>query len=1133
MKSFQLAEKSFLKFLLIMKLTVVFILFFALNASADGFGQGKLSLNFKKTEIANILTTIEKQTSYRFLYNNDLADLKQKVNLSVKDAELKEVLDAIFAKTDLAYQFMENNLVVIKEAGGPEASYELQATITGKVTGEGDSALSGVTVQVKGTNRGTTTNAQGAYSINATENDVLVFSYVGYETQEQAVGNKTEINVALVAAKTNLEQVVVIGYGTASKRDLTGSIAKVEGKEIADKPNANPVSSLQSKVAGLSVVTSGTPGKAPDVRIRGTISIGSVAPLYLVDGIFTSSIDYLNPNDIESIEVLKDPSSLAIFGVRGAPGVIAITTKKAKAGQVIINVNSSYGFKDLTDKIEMANADEFKMLLAEEGQNRYNETQATAINDFIATSLPSWTGNTDWVDALTRTAHFTTNNISFAGSTDRNKLYMGVGYSLDEGLVKHIQYERLNLSVNDEFKLSKSIKFGFNFIGSREELPYDGAVGELAQAKRVAPIVPSGTTPVFTQNPYGTDSAEYNLYYTVPVIQNTLNNPLGELENNWNKTIDVRYRTLGNAFVEINFLRHFTFRSTLYADMSNEDKRVYTPLYNQFDPSINSVVAVNQLTGVTQEKIEQKSFQQDEILTYKNKFGDHSLSVTAGFTTYYAYFSMLHDEVKQKSGTDPIPDNKRFWYVSNGFGIPAPGYSDQYESATLSGLVRALYNFRNKYYLNGSFRRDGSSLIYNPDTRYQSFWAVGAAWEISREDFMANQKFFDYLKIKGSIGVLGNQNTYNTRYPYFPTISQGNTAVFGNSVFPSFSNNYLVDKNLQWETVHSKEVGFEFTALTNRLHGEIVYYDKQTKDMLTYLRPPGVLPTLGNFGSVSNKGFEFTAGWDQKLSKDFSFSVSANLTTYKNKVTKLDYPLPADEQFPNQTQVGYPIGYFYGYVVEGVYQSYADKLSSPVFTEFAVGPGDLKYKDINGDGKIDADDKTIIGNPTPDFTYGGSIGLNYKNFNLGIDVSGVYGNEIYRYWNTSENIFSVYNYPKYALNRWHGPGTSNWVPILDQTHKVNRVASTFGIEDGSYFRIRNIQLGYNFNPALLSRIHIKSAKIFVNVQNLKTWRNNLGYSPEFAGTETNGQPATSFGIDIGDANSAIPRIITAGINVTF
>jgi TonB-linked SusC/RagA family outer membrane protein len=502
MKSFITdGKKPFFKFLVIMKLTAVFILFCAVQASADGFGQQKLNLKFKKTEISAVLSSIEKQTNYRFLYNNDLSDLKQKVNLDVKDAELRQVLDAIFANTDLAYQFMENNLVVIKAAGESDSTYDVQAVVTGKVTDENGAALGAVSVQIKGTNKGTTTNATGVYSINAAGTDVLVFSYVGYETQEIAVGDKTQINVTMAPAKsTSLEQVVVIGYGTAQKRDLTGSITKVDGKEVADKPNPNPIASLQGKVAGLSVVNSGTPGQQPDIRIRGTVSIGQVHPLYVVDGIFQDNIDYLNPNDIESIEVLKDPSSLAIFGVKGATGVIAITTKKAKAGQTIINFSTSYGFKKLVDKIKLANASQFDTLFKQE-----NDNNGVATPDYSAL-----TANTDWIDAVTRTGHFSNNTISISGSTEKNRFNFSGGYLYDEGIILHEKLQRWTASLSDEFKVTKNIKLGVNFNGSRQENPYD-ATWVLDAARKVMPQVYAGTKPYLVQNPYGGDSITENL----------------------------------------------------------------------------------------------------------------------------------------------------------------------------------------------------------------------------------------------------------------------------------------------------------------------------------------------------------------------------------------------------------------------------------------------------------------------------------------------------------------------------------------------------------------------------------------------------------------------------------------------
>jgi TonB-linked SusC/RagA family outer membrane protein len=990
--------------------------------------------------------------------------------------------------------------------------------ITGKVSGEGGVPLSNVSVSVKNTNRGTTTNAQGNYSIDAPTNATLVFSYVGFATQEVRVSGQTEINVSLQPASQSMNEVVVIGYGVASKRDLTGSIVKIAGKEVADKPNTNPVASLQGKVAGLSVVNSGTPGQAPDIRIRGTISIGSVTPLYVVDGVFNDNIDYINPNDIESIEILKDPSSLAIFGVRGAAGVIAITTKRAKTGQVLVNFNASYGFKKLVDKIKLADAATFQTLFEEEKVN-------IGVTDPFDYSL--WPANTDWIDAVTRTGHFNADNVSILASTDKNKFGMGLGYTMDEGLIRHEKLEKVTMSLNDEFKITKGIRIGFNLNAARQNAPYD-ATWILDAARKDVAMVPSGTKTVFTKNPYGVDSANYNLYWALPGIQNSgVVNPLITLENEWNKTINVEYRTVGSAFAEINFLKYFSWKSTVYADMSNVNVRRYTPLYSAYDAATNSAYLYSTSTAVNEDDYTYRKFQQDHILNFKKSFGSHNLTALAGWTTYYFGNFNRHGQVSQSSTGSPIPDDKRFWYINNGFGDNQSqrARSDQRERTTASALVRALYNYEGKYYLNASYRKDGSSQI-SPANRWQDFWAVGAAWEMTKERFMQNQHWFDFVKLKGSIGVLGNQNTYGYDYPFYPGLVGGSAAVFGNNIYNAYSQSYLPNPNLKWETVKAKEIGVELAALKNRLRFEAAYFDKVTKDLMTFI--PGINGAtngLDNIGSIKNNGLELTASWDQKFSRDLSLNVSANLTTYKNKVLELATKDFAIINGYNRTVVGLPIGSFYGYIVEGIYQSYADKLKSPVNTEFSYGPGDLKYKDINGDGIINTADKTVIGNPTPDFTYGGSVNLSYKGIELGIDVGGVYGNEIYRNWGGTESPFQRVNYPAFKINRWHGEGTSNWDPILGQDHRVNYESSTYGIEDGSYFRIRNLQIGYNFGRNLIARAKMKSLRAFVNVQNLKTWKHNLGYTPEFGGS------ATSFGIDY--AGGAIPVVTTFGLNVTF
>jgi TonB-linked SusC/RagA family outer membrane protein len=1124
------------KVLLAMKLTTLLTLFFALNVSAHGFGQDKISLKVKKTEISGVLRSIEKQTNYRFLYNDKLEDIREKVSINVKEASLADVLSLLLEKTRLLYEVMDNNLIVIKE--DPNAPPRIpDVVIRGKVTGEGGAPLFGVSVQVKGRTIGTTTNTDGSFVLTVPDANVtLVISSVGYDQQEIALGGRTDITVALVISIKVQDAVVVIGYGTAAKRDLTGSIVKISGKEVADKPNTNPVASLQGKVAGLSVVNNGTPGQAPDIRIRGTVSIGQVHPLYVVDGIFNDNIDYLNPNDIESIEVLKDPSSLAIFGVKGATGVIAITTKRAKAGQTVINFNTSYGFKKLVDKIKMANAAQFKALFDEENANN-----GVATPDYSAL-----TANTDWIDAVTRTGKFNNNNLSISGATDKNKFNLGLGYLTDEGIILHEKLEKMQLSFSDEFKVNKSIKIGVNFNASRQNNPYN-ATSKLDDARKAMPQISAGTRAFRVANPYGGDSINANVYSGLATaFQNSgVVNPVLELENTWNKQVSIEYRNVGSIYAEINFLKYFNWRSTFYADMSTVNTRQYSPLYYAYDPMSNTPYLYGDKTQVAEYDNTYRKFQQDHILTFRKNFGDHGVTATAGFTTfYYGNFNRSGVAKPYTSGNAlPIPDDKRFWYINTQFNDPTTtlASSDQGEYATASALFRVLYNYKGKYFLNASFRNDGSSQIPEKN-RHQNFWAVGAAWDISKEAFMQNIRQIDYLKLKGSIGVLGNQtatdqNGLPLNYPAYPRINTGISAVFGTNIYGAAQPSYQANPDLKWESVQAQEVGVELNAFKNRLHFEANYFNKTTKNLMSYLSKGslGLPDELTNGGSIRNWGEEFAASWNQNINRDFSVNVGGNITFLKNKVLSIAEGTVAgyfSRQFANngsaeaRTQPGLPIGAFYGYVVEGVYQSYSDILASPVASAIgAYRPGDLKFKDLNGDKKITADDRTMIGNPTPKFTYGASINVNYKNFSLGIDVGGVYGNQVFRVWGSLESPFQRVNYPAFKINSWNGPGTSNWDPIISQADRFNYNGSTYNIEDGSYFRIRNIQLGYDFNQRMISKAKIKNLRLFANVQNLKTWKNNYGYTTEFGGD------ATAFGFDF--AGGAIPVVTTFGLNVTF
>jgi TonB-linked SusC/RagA family outer membrane protein len=1102
------------KLLLIMKLTCILTVFCMLDTFAHVNAQ-TVTLTMQDAEISKVLATIEKQSNFRFLYNSRLRELKQKVDVAFNNADIADVMTTLFARTKLTYRRLENNLIAIRS----EETADQDKRITGRISNDANEPLAGVSVSVKGTNRGTSTNANGDFELSVPENATLVISAVGYLNQEIVVGSQTNLVVKLLQSTVKMDEIVVIGYGTASKRDLTGSIAKVTGREVADKPNTNPIASIQGKVAGVSVVNSGRPGQEPDIRIRGTVSRFQTKPLYVVDGLLNDNINFVNPSDIESIEVLKDPSSLAIFGVRGANGVIIVTTKKAKTGQLIVNVSSTYGVKKIVDKVEMTDANQFKMLFDEQLVNQ---------NAAPFTYYDRYQGNTDWVDLISnKSATVNTNNISVTSGTEKNKFYFGLGYIKEEGLIKHETLEKILLNINDELRINKNIKVGFTLNGYRSLLPQ---LHEFGSAINATPIVEpiDETTGLYNKLPDQIGGPQ-------------IANPLLGVEATRNTDLGREYRAIGSIYGEVTFLKNLTFRASYYADLGFNDRRRYTPFIEVYAADFDAVTpqAGFNFTRVYQSETKFQKFQQEYLLTFKKDFGDHGLTAMAGFTTYFNDYNETNGQVTQVIGSTPIPNDKRFWYLDNFFGDPASRVTAipdptpdlfgntkplQWEQATVSYLFRALYNYKGKYLLNASFRRDGSSEIPT-DNRWQDFIAIGAAWEMSREDFMSEQKIFDYLKIKGSWGVLGNQYV-GIHYPFFPQLQGGSTAVFGDNIVNAYVPSYLPDPNLKWETVSSMEVGVEFFTLNNRLRVEANYFNKVTDNLLSTIPQIGVaIPGITNAGKIKNSGIEASATWSDNLTRDLQYSISGNITTLNNKVTELYTDGFEVIDGSSRVTVGRPIGYFYGYVHDGIYQSYADKLGAPNASSLGdYGPGDIRFKDIDEDGDVDVNDRTIIGNPTPDFIYGFSFSLNYKGFDAGVDFQGVYGNEIFRDWGNG-NTFAFFNYRSDRLGRWHGEGTSNWEPQVNDMQSINKQASTYMIEDGSYLRIRNLQLGYNFSSNLLSKVYIKTLRLFVNAQNLKTFKRNSGFTPEFGGS------AIRFGVDGG--SYPVPAIYSAGVNVTF
>ena len=868
-------------------------------------------------------------------------------------------------------------------------------TISGVVTDKTGETVIGASVRVKGQeSKGSITDINGKYQIvDVASNATLIFSYIGMREQEIAVNGRSTINVKMEEDSQLIDEVVVVGYGSAKKRDLTGSIVTVKADEIASKPSTNPLASIQGKVAGVQVVNTGRAGQDPEIRVRGTNSINGFKPLYVVDGLFTDNINYLNTADIESMEILKDPSSLAIFGVRGANGVIIITTKRAKIGKTMVNINSSVGWKVIYDRVGVTNAEEFKMLyneqLISQGSDPYDYTQ--------------WTGNTDWQNEIFQTGFLTNNNVSITGATDKSKFYLGLGYVMEEGSIKTEKLNKFTVNLNSEYSVTDFLRFGFQLNGVRAKYPdakgVDGAL-------KAAPIAP-------------THDLESGLIHTLPDFQRAqVWNPLIETELRGAHNKSENYRVAGNVFGEIDILKNLTFKATFSMDYASSQGRSYSPLIYVYNPDVEGgKERLTERESVNQSKSTSLAAQSDYVLTYLGQFGNHGLTLTAGLTTNYNESSSLSGGRSQLAGYGILvgDDPDRWWLSTIDDVSTATNGGSQSDRFTMSYLFRALYNYKNRYLLNASFRRDGSSVFYKTGNTWDNFYSFGAGWVMTEEKFMQNQNVINFLKLKGSWGVLGSQNT-GSSYPAYATIVSSGSAVFGDNIIAGKGPNKLISPTLGWERNYSWEVGFDMHMFNDRLQLSPVYYNKTTKDMLTSI--PGIagtVPGLQNVGEIRNRGFELSASWNDKIGEDWRYGLGANLSTIDNKVLSLvnkDYNIISG---PSRVSEGYPIGYFYGYKVEGVYQNEDDIRFSPINSVGSVTPGDLKFADVDGNGKITDNDRTMIGNPTPDFTYGFNVNLGWKNLDLTVDMMGVYGNEIYRNWGSSS--YAQLNYRTEQLNR--------------------------------------------------------------------------------------------------------------------
>lgn len=668
-------------------------------------------------------------------------------------------------------------------------------TISGVVTDKTGETVIGASVRVKGQeSKGSITDINGKYQIvDVASNATLIFSYIGMREQEIAVNGRSTINVKMEEDSQLIDEVVVVGYGSAKKRDLTGSIVTVKADEIASKPSTNPLASIQGKVAGVQVVNTGRAGQDPEIRVRGTNSINGFKPLYVVDGLFTDNINYLNTADIESMEILKDPSSLAIFGVRGANGVIIITTKRAKIGKTMVNINSSVGWKVIYDRVGVTNAEEFKMLyneqLISQGSDPYDYTQ--------------WTGNTDWQNEIFQTGFLTNNNVSITGATDKSKFYLGLGYVMEEGSIKTEKLNKFTVNLNSEYSVTDFLRFGFQLNGVRAKYPdakgVDGAL-------KAAPIAP-------------THDLESGLIHTLPDFQRAqVWNPLIETELRGAHNKSENYRVAGNVFGEIDILKNLTFKATFSMDYASSQGRSYSPLIYVYNPDVEGgKERLTERESVNQSKSTSLAAQSDYVLTYLGQFGNHGLTLTAGLTTNYNESSSLSGGRSQLAGYGILvgDDPDRWWLSTIDDVSTATNGGSQSDRFTMSYLFRVLYNYKNRYLLNASFRRDGSSVFYKTGNTWDNFYSFGAGWVMTEEKFMQNQNVINFLKLKGSWGVLGSQNT-GSSYPAYATIVSSGSAVFGDNIIAGKGPNKLISPTLGWERNYSWEVGFDMHMFNDR-----------------------------------------------------------------------------------------------------------------------------------------------------------------------------------------------------------------------------------------------------------------------------------------------------------------------------
>ncbi len=1067
-----------------------------------------LSLNLKGVNVAALFSEIEKKTDYKFVYDRSILSVGTLFTFEENEITLLDLLNRISIVSEIRFKQVNNNIIVRRneKSRSPEIqNLVVDVPVKGTVVDNKGIPIPGVTVSVPGTGIGTVTDIDGNYNLNVDEGSTLVFSFVGFSPTRVAIAGKSIINVTLEEDISALEEVVVMGYGTQKRSDITGAIGMVGAKEFEDEPIIQVGQALQGKVAGLQVSqNSGAPGSGLLIRIRGTGTVNSAEPLYVVDGNPNANPLDLVPEQIESIQVLKSASAAAIYGAQGANGVILISTKQGKAGKSQLDVNFSQGWQQIQKEFPVTNAREYAIL--------YNEGLVNAGQKPLYPNPDALGEGTNWQKEVFQIAPMTDVSVSASGGSESSRYFFSAGYLSQDGILKGSSFDRVNLRINSSHDITKSIRIGQNISASiskferLSEFSFGSTLGNVLTANPEIPV----------------RMADGNWGYS-PTSLNS-NNPLASIEF---QNDDTRRPVVnGNMYADITLAKDLIFRSQFNFNLGTIENSIFNPAY-RISPQIFNEVA-NLRENIT--RFGEHSWA--NTLTYQKEIGRHSFDFLAGITNQESYTKF----VSAFAGGLPLnaTDNPNLRYLDlNTQGNSVQGSGGEW--GILSYLGRVNYNYNKKYFTTINFRADGSSR-FGENNKFGYFPSFSAGWKLSEEAFIKDASWIDNLMLRGGWGSLGNQNSL-PNYAFADLVTPNISYTFGTSqrVFRGQAPISMGNPDLKWETTEETNFGIDFMGFKGKVTASLDLYQKKTSDML--LRVPlasftGIQTSpFVNGGDVVNKGIELMLGYENTTARGFTYNITGNISHNQNEVTRLSnagtsiFTQLSFIGLANVTQIGSPIASFWGWKTDGIFQN-QEEINAHATQSTGTRPGDVRFVDLNGDKVINALDQTVIGNPWPKFLYGLSSSFSYKGFDLKTQLQGVSGNDIYMAFNFRMDGANFFNYSRHIWdNRWTGPGTSNEVPRLNTNDPNNNMRSSENyVQDGSYLRVRNIQLSYKIPKSLGN---VRSLTVFSSVQNAFTFTKYRGFDPEL-GTNRAENPLY---IGIDETNYPMPRIYTVGFKL--